>query len=130
MKQRTWKHKDSAKIRQFTRKEVEDCFHKFWGAAIRATGDTVTIEKIARVPEMTPPTWRVDFCIQGITGFCYHDAVLVIQRSWITGTGLQGFYLTAPKEQTLPEGCASVKDEDARLRQQRCSGAAQDEEES
>jgi hypothetical protein len=128
MKQLTQKHKGRSQIRQFTRKDVEDCFDKFWGAAFRAPGDTVTIKNIALLSNITPPTWRVDYCVDHAdTGFHYHDTVLLMQHSWTT-SGCLEWDLTAPKEQDLPEGCATVQEEDARLRQQRCARAAQDEE--
>lgn len=126
MKQLTWKQKDPAKVRQFTRQDVENCFNTFWGAAFRASGTIVTIKDVALISDLTPPTWRVDFCLDSpATGFHYHDAVLLIQHSWITPSGHQEYYLTAPKEQDLPTGCTSVTEEDAWVRQQRCAAATQ-----
>ena len=55
MKQLTRKHKNLANIRHFTRKDVEDCFNRFWGAAFRTSGDTVTIKDIALLSGLTPP---------------------------------------------------------------------------
>lgn len=129
MKQRTRTNKDLSNTRHFTRQDVQDCFDKFWGASLRATGYTVTIKDIALLSDITPLTWRVNYCIDHTAiEFHNHDAVLVMQQCWLTALGRQEWYLTAPIEQSLPEGCASVHEEDARLRQQRCSGAAPDEE--
>lgn len=125
MRQRLRKNKDLSNTRQFTRKDVEDCFNQFWGAAFRASGDTVTIKCITWLSNLTPPTWRIEFCLDSPTGFHYHDAILLMQHSWPTFPGHQEFTLMAPHEQALPEGCASVKQEDARLQQQRCTEATQ-----
>ena len=131
MKQHTRKQENPAQVRYFTRKDVEDCFHRIWGAAFRLPGDIVTIKDIALVSGLTPATWRVEYCVDtASTGFHYHDAVLLSQSSRTTLLGRQEFYLTVPPEHSLPEGCASVKEEERRLRQQRCARAVPEEERS
>ena len=111
------KQKHLSQARHFTRQDVADCFDEFWGASIRATGYTVTIKDIALLPEITPLTWRVEYCIDHTaTDFHNHDTVLVMQQGWLTASGRQEWYLTAPLEQSLPEGCATARQEDARLR--------------
>ena len=106
-------------MRQFTRKDVEDDFQKFWGATYRASGDTITINRITWLSDVTPPLWRIDFSTVSRAGHRYHAEVLLIQRDRTTAQGRKEFYLTSPDEQVLPEGCASVKEENALLRQRR-----------
>lgn len=128
MKPQIRKQKHLSHARHFTRQDVADCFDKFWGASIRAIGYTVTIKDIALLSDITPLTWRVDYCIDhATTEFHNHDTVLVMQQCWLTASGRQEWYLTTPIEQSLPEGCASVHEEDVRLRQQRCAGGAPEE---
>jgi len=111
-------------MRQFTRKDVEDDFQKFWGATYRASGDTITINGITWLSGVTPPLWRIDFSTVSRAGHRYHAEVLLIQRYRVTLQGRKEFYLTSPDEQTLPEGCASVKDENALLRQREAEQVA------
>ena len=131
MKVHTRETANSAQIRHFTRQDIEDCFERFWGAGFRASGGTVTLKDIALLSGITPPTWRVEYCVDHADiDFRYHDVLLLMQHSMRIEPGRQEWYVTVPNEQPLPEGCASVQEEDVRLRQQRCAGAVPDEESS
>lgn len=105
-------------MRQFTRKDVEDYFNKFWGATFRASGDTVTVNSIAWLKDITPPVWCVDFSTVSTSGHHYYGKVLLIQHSRVTSQGHKECYLTSPGQHILPEWAATVKDEDALLKQQ------------
>lgn len=103
MKQLIQKRKDRSKMRQFTRQDVVNCFDQFWGAAFRADDSTVTVQDIALLSGTTPPTWRIDHCLNSPAatfGFHYHDAVLFMHHSWTTPSGRQKWYLTAPQSKT------------------------------
>ena len=117
-------------MRQFTRKDVEDYFNTFWGASYRKFGDNVTINSIIWLSDITPPMWRIDFSTVSGAGHRYHGEVLLIQRNRTTSQGRREFYLTCPGEQTLPEGCASVKEENALVRQRREAEQADEENKS
>lgn len=97
--------------RAFTRADVEQFFQKHYGALDYPKS---TIESVALLPELTPPTWRLRYKA------LYHDndwlyfTLIILQCASITGP-----YLNLVDEVELPTGFVATAAEDAEMEREK-----------
>ena len=100
--------------RAFTRADIIAHFERHWGPVYERSGGKVTIEKVVLLEGVTRPIWLLDYHVlyEQPDWHDHHDMLLFTQVPRLDGS----HRLTTVDEVRLPEGAASVAEEDKAIK--------------